>query len=79
MAAKREKETTQAASNPKNTKSTKPFTLKKDIKIGVLLFGEGAEFFDDMKRGFLDRLEELQHSLDIAIIPKQTKHRQIAS
>ena len=70
MAAKRDASTTQSASDP--TKDKK-FVLKKSVKIGVLLYGEGAEFFDDMIRGFQERYEDLKHSLDLQLIPKQTK------
>ncbi len=69
MATKRETKNAQTAIN----REEEEFVLKKAVKIGVLLYGEGAEFFDDMKRGFQERYEELQHSLDLTIIPKQTK------
>ena len=70
MAAKRNASTTQSASDPKPDKK---FVLKKSVKIGVLLYGEGAEFFDNMKQGFQERFEDLKHSLDLELIPKQTK------
>lgn len=69
MAKKRETQKEQSVID----RAAEEFALKKAVKVGVLLYGEGAEFFDDMKRGFQDRYEELQHSLDLTIIPKQTK------
>lgn len=32
---------------------------KKNIKIGILLYGEGNLFFEDMKQGFIDRYNDL--------------------
>lgn len=70
MSIKRNASTTQLA---QDLKTDKEFVLKKSVRIGVLLYGEGAEFFDDMKQGFLDRLTDLKHSLDLELISKQTK------
>ena len=70
MAAKRERETTKAASN---SKSKEMFNLKGSAKIGILLYGLGAEFFEGMKQGILDRTEELLHHIDFELLTKQTK------
>ena len=44
----------------------------KHKKIGILLLGEGTEFFDNMKQGFFDRAEDFS-KLDFELILKQTK------
>ena len=52
--------------------NSKASLKNKHIKIGILLLGEGTEFFDNMKQGFFDRTEDLSR-LDFEIILKQTK------
>ncbi len=59
------------ASRGTNPNSKVSFS-NKHSKIGILLLGEGTEFFDNMKQGIFDRTEDFS-KLDFEIILKQTK------